>query len=82
MLDLINHEGPNLKTNFNRETGFFEIFDQFEEKIYLLSPDRMGAWLQGEFAMIDSEGKEWFYLQQSVEARASLGDLIRYLVKN
>jgi hypothetical protein len=81
MLELVNHEGPNLKANFNRETGFFEIYDQFDEKIYMLNPERMGAWLEGEFAMIDSEGNEWFYTQQSEDARVSMEDLIYYLIQ-
>jgi hypothetical protein len=80
MLELVNHEGPNLKMNFNKTTGSFEIYDQFGKKIHLLNPERMGAWFEGEFPIIDSEGKEWFYPEQSENARVSLGDLIFYLV--
>jgi hypothetical protein len=47
----------------------------------MLNPERMGAWLEGEFAMIDSEGKEWFYTQQSEDARVSMEDLIYYLIQ-
>lgn len=75
---LINYEGDNLRIVKSPDTkNYFDVYDQWDEKCYTLTPTALGEWLEGNFAIIDSRGKSWFFPDES--GRAKMSDILEYI---
>jgi hypothetical protein len=77
-ISLINYEGDNLRLVKSPGTkNFFDVYDQWDKKCYTLSPSALGNWLEGDFAIIDSQEKSWFFPDE--KSRAKMEDILEYI---
>ena len=76
-LGLLNYEGDVLK--INRDSHLFPVYDQWNNLVDMLSRDKLFIFLEGKCNITDSTGKEWNWLKEHVDSRASLKSIYEYI---
>lgn len=76
-ISLINYEGDCLWA-LNTPDGIV-VYDQWESLVEILTEENFLKWVDGEFGLTDSEGKEWFYTKEHRDARATAQQIFNFL---
>jgi hypothetical protein len=74
---LINYEGACLWA-LNTSDGIV-IYDQWESLVDILTEEAFLEWIDGEFWLMDSEGKKWVFTEEHKDAKPSVREIINFL---
>jgi hypothetical protein len=77
-LGLINYEGDVLKMRKVSDDEYV-IYDQWDSIVEIMNRERFCEWLDGDFPLIDSQGKHWVYTEQHRDARQALNVIFEYI---
>ena len=89
-LELLNYEGPVL-TAYKRadmimnSTGgialmnLYTILDQWKTPVFIGRDEEFFKFINGLITVVDSNGKEWNYLQESKEAKADPEEMLHFI---
>ena len=77
-LELLNFEGPVLVLKKNDKDSF-KLYDEWNEHIATWNREDIYEFLNGNIAIVDSQGREWNYTSVSKDAKPLLDDIANFL---
>ena len=82
-LELINYEGACLKLNrVKSDPNKFVVYDQWDHICDILTLEQLCVWLDGKTSLIDSNDKEWFYPNETQEARCEIYKILQWIYED
>jgi hypothetical protein len=77
-IGLINYEGDVLKVKRVSEDELV-IYDQWDGIVEILDREKFCNWLDGEFPLVDGDGRKWVFTEQHRDARTPLHVIFEYI---
>ena len=77
-LTLINNEGTNLKLQKINKDNFI-IIDEWDVECGFINSENVNNWLEGNFIIIDSQDRQWRWLDQSEDCRRILPEIQNFI---
>ncbi len=76
-IELLNYEGPVLVAH--KSKNVFVITDEKKEIVDILYGEDMQDFLNGEFSVTDSKGKNWLYTKEHSNAKPTKEKIDQFL---
>lgn len=76
---LINHEGDCLWAI--RDADKVVVYDQWESLVDIMDIPSFCKWIDGDIALIDSNGKTWYWTNEHRDAKPGMFKLLNFLKK-